>query len=208
MTDNQKFNDTELDALRECGNVGMGNAATSLSKLLDKQVDISLPETKFVPLQEIAGLVGGPESIVSGIFLPIAGDLKGQSMFIFSEVSALKIVDLMMGQEIGTAKKFGELEDSAVKEMANIFIGSYLSSIGDLTDLTLLPDVPHTATDMAQSVIDGAIQNIAKYSDNVLLVKESIKVEGLEIEGIFIVIFDQDSLGKLVKSLSAKYGVM
>jgi chemotaxis protein CheC len=207
MTSADKLTESELDALRECGNVGLGNAATSLSKIIDKKVDITLPETKFVDLSTLSTEIGGAESLVSGIYLRLSGDLTGQSLMAFSKDGALKIVDLMMGQSTGTAKEFGEIEDSAVKEMANIFIGSYLSAIGDMTELTLMPDVPHTATDMAQAVLNAITQEIGKTSDKVLIVKESIDIEGMEVEGVFLIMFDESSLDKLVDVLKSKYGL-
>ena len=38
------FNEMELDALKELGNIGAGHAATSLSQLLDRTIEISVPK--------------------------------------------------------------------------------------------------------------------------------------------------------------------
>jgi chemotaxis protein CheC len=77
MGNSMKLNEKEFDALRECGNVGIGNAATALSKLINKKVEINIPETKFVPITKFANEFGGPEKIVSGIYLEISEDLRG-----------------------------------------------------------------------------------------------------------------------------------
>lgn len=202
------MSELEFDALRECGNVGIGNAATALAKLVNKKVDINIPETKFIPLNKLANEVGGPENIVSAIYLEITGDLAGEAIFVFPENGAKELVDLMMGQEIGTTKLIGELEESAVKEMSNIFIGSYLNSMGDMLDLKLFPEPPHTATDMAQAIIDFMLIKLAQHSDDILIVREEIKIEGHNIDGIFIIIFDNKSLEKIIETLKEKYGVL
>ncbi|MBO9598860.1 MAG: chemotaxis protein CheC, partial [Cohnella sp.] len=48
----------KLDVLREVGNIGAGNAATALSLLLDKPVDMAVPTVSLVPFEAIAERVG------------------------------------------------------------------------------------------------------------------------------------------------------
>ncbi len=47
------FNTFQLDAIREVGNIGAGNAATALSKLLDRAVDMDVPRAELVSIYEI-----------------------------------------------------------------------------------------------------------------------------------------------------------
>ena len=104
----------ELDALKEVGNVGVGNAATALAKLLDKRVSIDLPDTRFVPLQLFANELGSPEDIVHGMYLQLTGELEGECIFIFSEEDAKKFIDLALGEPVGTTQVIGELEHLSI----------------------------------------------------------------------------------------------
>ena len=48
---NQRYedlNELHMDVLREIGNIGAGNAATSLSVMLGQTIDITLPKVKVV----------------------------------------------------------------------------------------------------------------------------------------------------------------
>lgn len=47
MTDLENLSEVELDVLKELGNIGTGHAATSLSKLLNKDVYLSVPRVKI-----------------------------------------------------------------------------------------------------------------------------------------------------------------
>ena len=38
----------EMDALKEIGNIGTGNAATTLSKLLNKDIEIIIPVSSLI----------------------------------------------------------------------------------------------------------------------------------------------------------------
>ncbi|MGP1407462.1 chemotaxis protein CheC, partial [Selenomonas sp.] len=63
----------QLDVLREIGNVGAGNSATALSQLINRRIDMNVPKVSVVPLDEVPDLVGGPETIVVGVFLRVYG---------------------------------------------------------------------------------------------------------------------------------------
>ena len=41
----EELSDTEFDVLKEVSNIGTGNAATAISKLLGGRVDIKVPRT-------------------------------------------------------------------------------------------------------------------------------------------------------------------
>lgn len=196
----------EKDALKEVGNVGTGNAATALSKLLNKHVEIIIPETKFIPIKQFAQELGGPETIVVSTYLEIFGGLSGEAIFIFPVKSAEKVVDVMMNQPVGTSKIMDEMSESAFKEMSNIFTGAYITSLGDMMQTKLLPSVPHITTDMLQSVMDFMLAKVSNYSDTILSIKTKIEIKDIEIEGNFVILFDIVSINKLLHILKEMYG--
>ena len=51
--DYRNLSSMQLDALREVFNIGSGNAATSLSFLLNRKIDMGIPNIKIVRLEEI-----------------------------------------------------------------------------------------------------------------------------------------------------------
>lgn len=203
----QKISDVDYDMLKECGNVGVGNAATALSSMLNKKVEINIPETKFVPIERFSDELGGPEAIVEAIYIEILGDLKGESLFVFPEKGAFELIDLMMGQEIGTTKEMGESENSAIMEMANIVMGAYLSSLATMIDMKILPSPPHTASDMVQALVDSILAKFSDRSDEILIVKEKLNVDGHDINGTFVIILTDESLKKLLSVVHKKYGI-
>ncbi|HCI30102.1 MAG TPA: CheY-P-specific phosphatase CheC, partial [Fervidobacterium sp.] len=63
----EKLGETQLDAIKEVGNIGTGNAATALSMMLDKKVDISVPQVKVIPISKIPFLFDEPEEVVCAV---------------------------------------------------------------------------------------------------------------------------------------------
>lgn len=200
-----QYSKAQMDAFRELGNVGVGNAATSLSKLINKKVEIDIPETKLIPLERFSEEVGGAELIVVCTYLKVTGDFYGQALLLFSEKSSLEMADLMMGKEKGTTQKMSEEDMSSFTEMANIIVGSYLNSIANMLNLSIFPQPPLTANDMAQAVLDAILAKIGKRGDKLLSIKTSMDIEGNNIDGTFIMLFEKDSLDLMIKKLNEKY---
>ena len=208
MKDLLKLTDMEFDALKEMGNIGAGHIATAISKMLGKDVDINIPETKFVDIQDFAEYLGGPEKIVSAIYVPIEGTISGEAIFIFPEQGSLELIDLLLGQEKGTTKRIDEdtLEESAFKEISNILTGSFLNSLSKMLDAKIMPQPPHIATDMVQAIIDLLLINVGSYASSILSVSTKIDVMGHDINGKFLILFDKDSLLLMLDRLHEKFG--
>lgn len=206
MDDEVNLNPLESDALHELGNVATGNAATALSKFIGKNVDMNIPSSGFIPLSQFADHIGGPEKVVSAIYLQIEGDLVGEVLFIFPEEGALELADLAMGQPPGTSKLLEGIGESAFKEVSNILTGSFLNALSRMLDVTILPSVPHVATDMARSLLDFILIKVGVHADEIFCVLTKINVEGHNIDGDFLVIFDKESLAAMVRMLHEKYG--
>lgn len=67
-TELKDLSGNQLDALREIGNIGAGNSATALSQLINRRINMNVPNVSIVPLEEVPELVGGPETLVVGVF--------------------------------------------------------------------------------------------------------------------------------------------
>ena len=46
--DLNQLNDIQYDVLKEIGSIGTGNAATALSKVLSKKIEMTLPQVKIL----------------------------------------------------------------------------------------------------------------------------------------------------------------
>lgn len=153
MEELRQLADFQLDVLKEVGNIGAGHAATALSTLLSKPVDMTVPSVRLVPFESIAESVGGDEQIVLAVFLRVLGDAPGNMFFIMDTASAKNLLRSMAGMDITSYEKFSEMEYSALGEIGNILVGSYVSSLADFTGLSLSPTVPSLAIDMAGAVL-------------------------------------------------------
>lgn len=166
-----KINSFHLDILKEIGNIGAGHAATALSALLNRSVDMKVPSASIMPLHEITQLFGGEEALIAAVFFRIEGDAPGSMFFVLTVDQASKLLTEITGKPVDFEQPpYDELAMSAFQEIGNILAGSYLSSLADFTKLNLQPTVPAVGIDMAGALIHYGLIEISKESDYAVVI--------------------------------------
>ncbi|MFD1928680.1 chemotaxis protein CheC [Sporosarcina siberiensis] len=207
MSFDTPITDMHLDVLREIGNIGAGNAATALSQMLDRKIDMRVPKVDLVSFEGMFDLAGGAEEIVAGIFLRIEGDLSGSMFFVLSIESANRFIQKLIGDITFdfNSPPFSEIGISAMQELGNILSGSYLSALSDFTGLKIYPTVPSLGVDMVGAIVSFGLIEISHSSDEVIVINTEISEEstnGTEsINGHFFLLPDPSSYKTIFKSL-------
>jgi chemotaxis protein CheC len=196
-----ELNNLQLDVLKEIGNIGAGNAVTSLSKMIDKRVDMAVPKARILGFDKVSQILGGEEILVVGILLSVSGDITGSIMFILDIYAARQLVNLLFANNDSTSIEFDELELSALKEIGNILTASYLSALAGLTNLRIMPSVPELAIDMAGAILSVPAIEFGKVGDSVLYIETEFSEGITKVFGDFLLIPDVDSYEVLLKAL-------
>ena len=173
--------DEQFDMLREIGNIGCGNATTALSKMLDRKITMKTPKVELVEVSKFVELIGGPENPIIGILFTMSGELNGMMMFAMSQASARRLANLVLMQNSSGAE-FSHMDYSALKEIGNIIMGAYMSSLASLTGAIL--SVP-------------AIE-FGRMGDKALLIDSSFDQADSNVDGYFVMIPELDSYNKLM----------
>jgi chemotaxis protein CheC len=166
------FTSMQLDALRELANIGSGTAGTALSQMLGRSVDISVPNALVLPLAEAVDAVGPPEQEVTGVAIPLAGDMDAVVLLVFPVADAETLAGLL-GVEPGTEDAI-----SALGEIGNILSASYIGSLGAMTGLELDLTPPQTVTDMLAAIVATVLASRAEATDTALILDSELRVEG------------------------------
>lgn len=195
-----ELNSLQIDVLREIGNIGAGNAATALSKMIAKRIDMDVPKVNILEFKNVAELVGGPEVEVVGIYFKVTGDITGSIMFLLDKKSAKLLTNLLMGK-LDDSGDLDEMDFSALQEVGNILAGSYLSSLSTLTNLKLVVSVPSLAMDMAGAILSVPVILFGQVGDKVMLIETDFNEGENHVKGNFFLIPDEDSFEILLKSL-------
>ncbi|MEO3945094.1 flagellar motor switch phosphatase FliY [Gorillibacterium sp. CAU 1737] len=127
----QYLTSMEQDALGEIGNITFGSAATALSTLLGKKVDITTPKVSILPRAELQKEFPKPHVTVHVNYVD---GFHGINLLVIKVRDAQVIADLMMGGS-GTGLENTELNDlhiSAVQEAMNQMMGSSATSMSTI----------------------------------------------------------------------------
>ena len=192
MSERRGLTPLQLDALREVGNIGSGNAAVALSTMVDKKVLLSVPRASLVPLVKVSDLVGGAETPVVGVYMHISGDAAGSMLLLLQENSAELLAHLMVST--GSEGELTTVEQSALQETGSILAGSYLNALSQMTSILLRPSVPGFAMDMAGAIIDFILVEISQSEDYVLVIETEFDIMQHKIRGHLILFPDLGSL--------------
>lgn len=203
LSNEDRFDEMEFDVLKEIGNIGAGNATTALSQMISAKVDMFVPKVEMLAFKDLAEIIGGAETLVTGIMLTLTGDIVGSMMFMLENTAAHHLVAQMMGYEtVATPETpFTEVELSALSEIGNIISGAYLTAISKLTNLRIKPAVPCLAVDMAGAILSVPAIEFGKLGDKALLIQSQFRDMDVDINGYFILIPTLESYARILKSL-------
>lgn len=127
----EKLSDIEKDLLGEVGNISMGTAATALSAVVGKPVNITTPTINVTTLNEVKNSFKTPNIVLDVQFV---SGIVGGNLFVINIFDSAVIANLMMGGngEVGHINELSELEISAVQEAMNQMIGSAATSMATM----------------------------------------------------------------------------
>ncbi|KPU28194.1 chemotaxis protein CheY [Caloranaerobacter sp. TR13] len=189
-----------LDVLKEIGNIGSGNAATALSSIINKKIDMNVPQVKILDFDEVANVLGGAEKPVAGIYFEMNGDIKGNIMFILDIDSARCLLNLLFKNN-NESREFTDMDMSALSEVGNILAASYINSLSMLSNMVLKISVPSIAIDMAGAILSVPAIQFGYISDKVLFIETQFKEGNNLVTGNLFLIPELDSFETMLKKL-------
>jgi len=179
------------DLFREIGNIGMGNAASSLSQLLnDEKVIIQVPDVSVVSLGELPDYMDGPDRVVVGLYMEVGGSIGLHIIFILPLPSARSVASTLTA---GLVQDLDEMGLSAVMEFGNIVTAGYINAFAELTGFTLIPKPPLIAVDLTEAILGSILAEIQLAEDFVILIKTAFQTGESKIDGFLCMVPDQDS---------------
>ncbi|MCX9083901.1 MAG: chemotaxis protein CheC [Candidatus Methanoperedens sp.] len=200
MKNIRTLTDFQKDALKEVGNIGIGHATTSLSKMVNKKVGVSLPDMKLIPLLDVPALVRNEDPVV-GIILQLTGEANGFMMLLLSKRTAKTLIKLIYGQSDET-QGFDEMEVSVLKEMANIMGGTYISSLSNFLSISISSSTPSQAYDMSDAIIDQVLGFMGADVNDVLFLKTEFFINEEQVDGNILIFTDSDSLRFMLDAIN------
>jgi chemotaxis protein CheC len=186
----------QLDGLREIANIGSGTAATALSSMLGRAVDLNVPKALALELADAVDAVGTPHADVTAVVLGVIGDLDATVVLLFDPMSAETICSLL-----GVDPADPEMALSALGEVGNILGSSYIGAMGQMAGLELEPSPPAAVSDMLGAIVATALAATAVDTDFALLLDSEMLVEDAECAFGVLFVPSSEGVGRLLTGL-------
>lgn len=190
-----------LDLLKEAGNIGAGHAATALSTLLQKRIEMKIPSVNVIPLSDV--IEKDAEKHVATSYIEISGDLKGYFFMMFE----VKLANRLIRQLVPDGSVFdNSMGKSAFCEISNILCGSYLSALSTFFSIHLNQSPPNYAVDMEGAILGEGLVELSLYDDSILLIGAELfdRDEKSKFKGEFLFLPLPESLDALFSAAEGK----
>lgn len=187
----------DLSRFQEISEAGARNAATALSQMIGRPVDLDVPWARPVPLEEVPEIAGGARRVVCALSIKVYGGARGNLLLLFGEEQVPRLLHLLLpGGSDGRADAaaLSELDRSALREVANILAAAYLNAVSRLLGVSLLPSIPGLSIDMAGAVTDFLLIEQAPVSDTALVLASQVREPHSGLCGEFFFLPDPKSL--------------
>jgi chemotaxis protein CheC len=196
----------DLGILLELGSIGAGHAATSLSDVLQQQVLIEIPKIHKIPPITLYERYKDKDQVpTTAIYMKLA-DSECDILLMFELTEAKKIAAIMTMtpsiEELDPA-----MEESAIQELANILIGSFLTAISDFTGLKLMPSTPLRVVDTLGTIMDNFIVKQSMLSEQALVFDTHFKRSSDDANSMLMLFPSPELLEVLVKKSKEQMGI-
>jgi chemotaxis protein CheC len=195
----------DLGILQELGSIGAGHAATSLSEVLQQQVLIDIPKIHSIAPHLLPQYYKRHEVPTTAVYMQLAN--SECDILLMFEVSEAKKIAAMMTMAPSVEELDPAMEASAMQELANILIGSFLTAISDFTGVGLMPTTPERAVDTFDAIIDNFLVKQCMNSEEALIFDTHFKRAGEDANSILMIFPSPQLQSQLIEKSKEQMGL-
>lgn len=190
-----------LDVIKEVGSIGTGNAATAVSSLLQSDVKISLPDVKILGFNETVNVLGSPEEPVAAVLVQMSGDINGIMLFLMRIDFIHAVLETMLGKNVAVYSDLDEMDMSALTEVGNIIISSYVNALSGLSGMEIDLSVPAASVNMLGGILSVPMIELGLETDKIMINLGKFILEEKHLDSSLLMLPDIPSLNNLIKKL-------
>ncbi|HPS86020.1 MAG TPA: chemotaxis protein CheW [Spirochaetota bacterium] len=203
ITEELNISKEELNEFNLLSNMGAANAAESLSKILNKRIDLSIPEVRLTPVEKIPDFFGNLNEPYMGVMLGIEGEINGTLLLLLQEKIGFELIDMLYGTDSRGNNELSEDGVSALKELTNIIGASILNVYAEKSNMVVKPNVPTFVHDYLQSVMDTVLILHNIEHDYAIVMETAFYFENDQVMGNLMILPETESLKVLVKGFKS-----
>ncbi len=158
MNNNEQltWNEIQIDALTEIMNLGIGVAASSLSEMVDEEVEMNIPLLRVVSRQDVSKELSDqcPDGM-SYVFQDFSGSFSGRSALLFPVQQSFSLVKALL-KDVIIDDDLTEMEREALSEVGNVILNACIATLVNTLEVPIEVEIPQYVRGGAiEMLIDG-----------------------------------------------------
>ena len=190
----------DLDFITELGSIGAGHAATALSDMLQQPISIDVPKIRLMQAHLVPKFYNKHDAPTVAVYLQLT-ERYGCDILLMIELEEAKKIAAIMTFASSIEELDPTMETSAINELANILIGSFLTAISDFIEMTILPTTPQSIVDTFDSILDSFLIKQSMVSENAMVFETRFKRQGEDAK-CMLMVFPSQELNELLTQKS------
>lgn len=204
IKDYGELNLQELDVMREISSIGTSHAATALSTLLQKEIRITLPEVNVLGYDDAVVRIGNAEEAVAATLVKMSGDVNGLVLFLMKLEFANMITGKLLGKTFSGFHEMDELAYSALEEVGNIIICSYINAFAQLVGMDIQLSVPSSTVNMLGGILTVPMAAYGYETDKLMYFNSDFIMAHERLSDWLLMLPDMESLNHILEKLGVK----
>ena len=188
-----KVTSLQLDAIKELINIGVGNGASLLNRMLNKPIALQAIEVQILGPNDFGDSVNfdGDSSVVH---MGFNGALSGRVSLIFPNKDAIRLLDLI-APWLNVDASIGKVKKNVLTEVGNIVINGVVGSLSNVLNLQSNYYLPQ--------YYQGQIRDMVRPEQigAVLLANTQYTIEEEAIKGTLLIFLELRSMTELQRHL-------
>jgi len=195
--------DITLDIIREVINIGVGDAADSLSQLAQSRVWIKTPDVHILDSKDAPAFIQN-EIQSLGIYISqnFHGRIRGKTLLFYTKESCNSLVKTILDKDIVTSA----LTDTAIatlQEIGNIIMVSCVSTISNLIEDAISFEILEVTIEITEGYFQNIVQDLGEL-EKIIIVRNQMIVKDKEIEGYIFLLLGFDDFLFVIREMKNK----
>lgn len=198
------YNDSQsLDIMKEIINLGLGEAADALSRLVNTKVIIKSPDLQIMDIDQVMPYIR-EESTILGVYIAqkFEGMISGKTILCYTHDCCVSLLKNMhadsMEEDVIT-----ETGISTLNEIGNIIMVSYVSAICNFIEGKVKFDLPEVTVEVSEQYFENLIYDLDTF-DRAIVVKNTMNIKDKNINGHIFVLLSFKDFQRVVQTLENK----
>jgi chemotaxis protein CheC len=181
-------------------NIGVSQAATVLSTMIDAPVGLTIPQVTFVELETLRSYLDTYyHDWGSCVVLSFSGGLSGDGVLVFSLDSAKHLISLV-GHNQFAGELLPEMESDLLLELGNIIINSCVGAIANLLEAETTDGFPQFCSRGSSDIFDDILEKNKEDSFGMIITTD-MRIENTHFGLDLIICFEKASVNFVVDRL-------